>query len=220
MNKAIRRSLSIVLILVIVTGAFYLYIPPQYSIILNMNQTVGENKVDILCIGSSHLYCGIDPIQLYKEKGYAAFDLAGGSMAPWQSYYYMLEACKTQTPKLIIIDTYMIGKVQDMGYYTDSQTVENLLTFPLSMNKIKAVAESEAESKLSLLLVFPYTYDETDSYPGLSCKKIQGKKDYSLGYKYASGVIEHKDISDIAGVTDEMAIHPKNEKYLRMIIEY
>ncbi len=218
--KYIQRTLSIILILTITLGIFYLYLPPQQSILMDMNQTVGENKVDILCVGSSHVYSGINPIQLYLEHGYAAYDLAGGSMAPWQSYYYVLEACKTQNPKIVVMDVYMLGSVQDMGYYQDYQTVSNLLTFPTSINKVKALEASIADSRCSIFLMFPYTYDKIDAYHGLTCNKLKGVNDYSLGYKFMTGIEEYKNVPDVTKVVDVVPIHPKNEKYLRLLIEY
>ena len=102
-----------------------------------------------------HMHCGINPIQLYDDHGIAAYDLSGGSQSPWQSYYYIKEACKKQSPKLLIFDTYMVGAYQEVDHYQDYQTVANLLNFPISMNKFYAVMESYADSRLNILLWFP-----------------------------------------------------------------
>ena len=49
--------------------------------------TLEKDTVDVLCVGSSHVYCGINPVQLYNDYGIAAYDLAAGSQAVWYSYF-------------------------------------------------------------------------------------------------------------------------------------
>ena len=216
----LKRALAILTVLLIIGAAFYLYIPPHAGRIQNMNATLGDTKVDVLCVGSSHVYNGINPIQMYRERGIAAYDLAESSMAPWQSYYYIREACKTQHPKLLIFDTYKVGSVQDENAYQDYQTVISLQSFPFGINKMKALAESKANSRLDILLDFPYSHDDYEGYPGLTTHKSRGIKDYSFGYEYLTGTEPYPDVSDISGITDTVPLMEKNEKYLRMIIEY
>ncbi len=183
-----------------------------------MNATIGENKADVICVGSSHVYCGINPIQMYEDMGIVAYDIAEGSQAPWQSYYYIKEVCKTQKPKIIIYDTYMMGTVQSDDGYQDYQTVNNLLNGPIAFNKISAVCASKASSKIDIILNFPYNHDE--ALPGFSFNKIYGEADYSMGYHYTTSVVPYDDCIDVHEVTEVSAISEKNEKYLKQIIDY
>ena len=216
-----KRILSILVVVVVISTVFYLYLPQKQGIIETMNVTVGEDRVDVLCVGSSHMYCGINPVQLYREYGIAAYDMAVGSQAPWQSYYYIKEVCKTQHPKMIIFDTYMVGSVQDVEeHYQDYQTVANILNTSFSKNKIEAVMASKADSKVNILLRFPYTYDEIDGYTGFSLQKLYGVEDYSMGYSYRDEIEAYEDVVDVKGVKDSRTLHAKNERYLRRIIEY
>ncbi len=61
---------------------FYLYLPPRENRIDRMNTTVERDHVDILCMGSSHMTSGLNPIQMYEDYGYATYIVAGGGQAP------------------------------------------------------------------------------------------------------------------------------------------
>ncbi|WP_185752399.1 hypothetical protein [Butyrivibrio sp. AE2032] len=183
-----------------------------------MVETVGENRVDVLCFGSSHAANGFNPIQMYEDEGIAAYVITYGSQAPWQSYYYIKEACKVQNPKLIIFDTYMLGAIQNEDTYEINQPVINMLNCPLSINKIKTVMVSRADSRLDLLLVFPFNHDE--EFNGFSLNKFYGKYIDSMGYDY-KGVVVAGDVGDdVSNCMLTKAISKKNEKYLRKIIDY
>lgn len=216
------RFARIVVCIAVIVTVFYLYIPPVISCIHSMNTTVEGDSVDILCVGSSHMGYGINPIQMFEDRGYAAYSIWCGSQAPWQSYYYIKQACKYQNPDIIIYDVYTVGS-RDESEYKDYQTVENMLDTPLSVDKIEAVMESAADSKLSILLRFPYIYDEYDPEIGLSSVKFYGVYSPSMGYMYKDSVIdkvEDADYVNLRKVTEIKQISPKNEKYLRKIIGY
>ncbi|WP_022768246.1 hypothetical protein [Butyrivibrio sp. NC2007] len=214
-----KRIISVLMTVAVVIALFYLYLPPQINIIESMNETVGKDRVDVLCVGSSHVFSGINPKQMFDDKGIAAYDLAIGSQAPWQSYYYIREACRFQKPKLIVFDTYMVG-ASNADSYQDYQTVNNLLDCPLSLNKISAVLASKADSKLNILLRFPYIYDKYENFYRLTTDKFYGIKDYNFGYSRNDIIEVYNDVEDVSEVSEVLPIDPKNEKYLRLIIEF
>lgn len=215
----IARILRILICLGIILGGFYLYLPPRENIIDTMNQTAGTGHVDVLCIGSSHMGRGLNPVQMYKDHGYAAYSLWCGSQAPWQTYYYLKETLKSQKPFLVILDVYKINVTQTDDGYNDAETVNNLLDTPLSIGKIAAVSKSSADSKLDILLRFPYIHDEYASFAGLSAKKFYGRTDYSMGYEYNDEVQEFSDVIEKSGIRNVLPLSKKNEKYLRKIID-
>jgi hypothetical protein len=74
-----------------------------------------ENSVDVLVLGSSHAYQGINTSVLWNEYGYSAFNLCGAAQPIWNTYYYLEEALKTQTPKVIILDIYSMHYSTEYG---------------------------------------------------------------------------------------------------------
>lgn len=216
----LNRSIRVISCLMIIAVVFYLIIPPRPGMASTLKSTYEDKPLDILCVGSSHMMNGLNPIQMFHENGYAAYDFANISQAPWQSYFYIKEACKVKDPRLIIVDVYTMGTRQDVeNQYKDYQTVANLSGFPLSFNKISAAFASKAESRPDILLRFPYL-EIYRPFCGLTVNKFTGEKDLSLGYRVFTKVEPYYDAVDVRGVTDCVPIHPKNEKYLRLIIEY
>ena len=63
-----------------------------------------EDSVDVLVLGTSCGYAGVNTNILFEEYGIAAYNLCGAEQPYWISYYYLEEALKTQTPKLILLD--------------------------------------------------------------------------------------------------------------------
>ena len=163
---------------------------------------------------------GINPIQMYKDNGYAAYSVASSSQSPWQSLYYIKEACKTQPPKMVILDTYKMATPD----YRDYQTVNNLLNAPLSIDKCLAVMESIADSRLSVLFRFPYIHDDYNGFKGFGLDKFYGIQLFSMGYSYNNNIDtseqELYSLTDARDITESEAISEKDERSLRKIIEY
>lgn len=65
-----------------------------------------KNSIDILFFGASHVYCGINPIQLWQERGITSFVRSSSGQTAAQSLYLLKEALRTQTPRLVCLDVY------------------------------------------------------------------------------------------------------------------
>lgn len=65
-----------------------------------------KNSIDILFFGTSHVYCGINPIQLWQERGVTSFVRSSSGQTAAQSLYLLKEALRTQTPRLVCLDVY------------------------------------------------------------------------------------------------------------------
>ena len=67
-----------------------------------------NNNIDILLLGNSHLYTGINPKNLSATLGVNAFILAAPGTNISDSYFGLKEAIKKTKPKLVVIETYGI----------------------------------------------------------------------------------------------------------------
>lgn len=67
-----------------------------------------ENSIDVIFLGSSHIYNGVNPIVFYEKTGLTGFDLASSSQDIATGYFYLKEALEYQTPKYVLLDTYGI----------------------------------------------------------------------------------------------------------------
>lgn len=68
-----------------------------------------NNNIDVLLLGSSHLYTGINPKNLSATLGVNSFILASPGTNIADTYYGLKEAIKTTKPKLVVIETYGIS---------------------------------------------------------------------------------------------------------------
>lgn len=158
---------------------------------------IEKDTVDVLCVGSSHVYCSINPVQMYDDYGIAAYDLSAGSQAIWYSYYFILEALKTQKPDVVILDVYTV--IEPDGYF-DKKIEGNLLNMKPSYTKYEALRAADADDIASILFEFPITHSRY--------KQLQ-KEDYSirknngffLGYLYETRIVPYskEQITDVRG---------------------
>jgi len=63
-----------------------------------------KNTMDVLFVGSSHVYSGYCPAILWREYGVSAYNVYAWSMQPWTAYYYICEALKSQSPDVVFLD--------------------------------------------------------------------------------------------------------------------
>lgn len=80
----------------------------NYMAKLNEFYSLENDTLDYIGAGSSHMYCTINPLEVWKESGIAGFILATQQQPLMASYHYIKEAFKTQSPKYVILEGYMI----------------------------------------------------------------------------------------------------------------
>tara|TARA_Y100001970_G_scaffold80605_1_gene102346 strand:+ start:6536 stop:7840 length:1305 start_codon:yes stop_codon:yes gene_type:complete len=104
----------------------------KWSYIYNNN-----TNIDILFMGSSHTYTGINPNVLDDLIGLESFILGSASQNIIQTYFNLVEVLKYKNPKLIIIGLNSIITNKEktkLGYY-----YENLDGMKLTINKYQSI---------------------------------------------------------------------------------
>ncbi len=101
------RLVCFCLIAVLLTAyASYVLTPKNdYGICSMLNYySQPENTIDVLAVGTSMFYAGINTNILWAEYGISSYDLCSAEQPFWVSYYTIQEALKTQSPKIILLD--------------------------------------------------------------------------------------------------------------------
>ena len=101
-----------------------------------------QNSISYLFLGSSHVYCGINPMQIQEKTGEKAVLVSSGMQTLTESYYCLEEALKYQKPKAVYVDLYGAYKEFTETNYT------NLDCMRLSFTKVKLVREAFADTRL------------------------------------------------------------------------
>ncbi len=70
----------------------------------------GEPKdtIDVLVVGDSESYTTVSPMQLWKEQGVPSYVCGQPGQEIQQSYYMLKTALKTQSPKVVLLETNVI----------------------------------------------------------------------------------------------------------------
>lgn len=69
-----------------------------------------ENSIDVLGIGTSHLYSALNPAVLAYYTGLSSYDFAGQCQPMEITYTYLEEALKTQKVQLVILDIFALSE--------------------------------------------------------------------------------------------------------------
>ncbi|HOO27524.1 MAG TPA: hypothetical protein PLU43_03595, partial [Lachnospiraceae bacterium] len=106
--------------------------------------TNDENSIDVLFMGSSHSYSNVNTGVLYDDFGIAAYDLGGAEQLLWNDYYWLVEALKTQKPKVIVLEIFSTGMIKDD--FQGAWIMENLYGMKLSKNYYESVKKSTLDT--------------------------------------------------------------------------
>ncbi|MBQ7765272.1 MAG: hypothetical protein IJ397_00340 [Lachnospiraceae bacterium] len=124
-----------------------------------------DGLIDLVFMGSSHCYCGINPSVLWDTYGISAFDMAISGQDKSSTYHTLKELLKTQSPKVVCID--MWGLVFE-EHGVESNVYRNMLSMKTSANSIDLVQSYiEKEEQADYILRWPIVhtrYRELQTY--------------------------------------------------------
>lgn len=217
MGKAIIKIFTFVLIFCLLfQGFIHVYSFKDNPGITGMKSFYMQenNSMDAIFVGTSVVFDGINTGVLWEKYGIAAFDLAGAAQPIWNSYFFIKESLKTQSPKVVVLDVLAFRITED--YMEHSRIIGNNFGFKMSLDYLRSLKASAEEEHIDYLLRFP-TYHTR--YEELSEKDFQGyDKDYK-GFQYLEGTSVESSRPE-GFETDEIGeITEKNEMYLRKICE-
>lgn len=178
-----------------------------------------EDTVDVLLLGTSHMGMNVDPSILWEEQGIAAYSCWGGMQPTWNTYFFLKECLKYQTPKLVVMDTHLA--TNDIEYDTYENTVKNIVGMRMSKNKIDAInVSARPEYKYSVLLGIPtYHY----RYASLTAEDFQNffwnRHTEIQSNTYIGDRIQPIHIPDYTHITETAELSEKLGTYLLKIID-
>jgi hypothetical protein len=210
------------------SGASWFFRPGTGGITSQIQREV-PFTIDVLFVGSSHIFAGINPSVLWLDKGIAAFNYTSANQPLWNSYNYIIETLKTQSPAIIVLDVFYVYRYYENGYAPNQQYI--FWTFPFSANKINMVNTSvkpeERVSGLIDLLFFHTRWRDIniDSLPYTGRAYAEKSNFRYKGYWVNEGFTAIGDIPATynsfvyPSTTDTGELHEKNLLYLVNIIE-
>ncbi len=103
----------------------------------------GREQYQVLFFGSSHMFNGVLPLQLYRDYGIASYNLGMTNEYPSTTYWRMVDALDRQAPDLVVVDVYRALSDAKIGQSdSDLAFLHNSMdSMPLSLTKVRALAD-------------------------------------------------------------------------------
>ncbi len=171
-----------------------------------------DNSIDVIFLGSSHIGMNVDTEVLCRDYGIAAYKIWGPIQPVWNSYFNLVEALKTQKPKLVVFET--LSMSHNIEYQTYAHTVMNVSGMKMSLNKIQNILVS-AEPQYHSALITNFSLYHT-RYNELTAQDFEN---YFWNYQYNRDKNFHYDDNAVYAAnapefTDEkLPLGEKQQKY-------
>lgn len=188
-----------------------------------------ENTVDVLNMGSSRIFMNVNPAVLWETYGIASFDLCAGAQPLWNTYYFLEEALKTQSPRVIVLDTYFACLAEEYSNEVP-RDIKSLFPLKLSLTKLRALQASIPTERLGPMGMefFQYhgRYQELDrnDFTNTQVEYLFAPDNPDIlsswkGYVCNFALTPFEKRTDKVAKTECVELYPKVEEYLRKIIE-
>ena len=126
-----------------------------------------SNTIDVLFLGSCNMYSSISPVLMYEEYGVTGYAMACPDQELSTSYYFLKEALKTQSPKVVVVEALFF--TQENSSKREYYNRFALDYMPLSLNKLSMayelasresefMQERDATAPDALLTFFSYIF--------------------------------------------------------------
>ena len=217
--KKRRELLAILLAAAVFVGVTYsaawLLIPVRtnYGSTWESYRQEERDSIDVLFFGSSMVYCDVVPAILWEETGLRSYVMAGPEQTVPITYYYLREACRTQSPQAVVVELTGMFFEEFQNY-----TKANISYMPWSENRLLATLyAAEHEEQFGLLFPLYHYHDRVYSVsPAEIQQHLSPRLDLMAGYTVLNTKAEQLTPAkrDLSADTDT---YRNNLRYLEKI---
>ncbi|MCQ2519755.1 MAG: hypothetical protein MJ107_04385 [Lachnospiraceae bacterium] len=150
MKKYILEIIGIICVLsLLIKGSVYIVRPDntdQCVATIEAFHNLPENSIDVLFLGSSHGWRGVNVLEMYEQYGQAVYNYGGNWQRLSTESLFFYDALRTQKPKVVFLETYRVNELiidQDLDgeiYYTRA-----ISHFPYKWNYLKQAFGKELD---------------------------------------------------------------------------
>ena len=174
---------------------------------------------DVIFVGSSTVFSGINPGILWEKEGISSFVRANASQPMWISYYMVEDALRCRKPELVCIDTTFIK--YDDDFVEEPSSRKSIDGMRLSLSKLNCIKASMGEDEKMLEYIIPLFRFHT-RWKELKWEDIRYawyNRPVTLNGYIEDTVVEGTDDDELIYTAQVRDISPKNVEYLRKTIE-
>ena len=146
-----------------------------------------KNTIDVLYVGDSNVYTGVSPLEIYNNIGVTGFSASTPGQDTIGSYYVAKEFFKTQSPKVVMLDTGELFTTKE--FFTELSTRSEIDYMNFSFDKLDLINEDymdfSIKEKLSFLFPIIRFHDRYQRLTEFDIRKLILKSETSYkGYLY------------------------------------
>lgn len=186
--------------------------------------TEPKNSIDIALIGSSDLYSGFVPVELWDNYGYTSTVISTPKQTVQRSYTFLEELLNVQSPRLVVIET-------DMFY--QGVPLEKKAQIEIDKPKYLSVI-SKAKKIIKLISTFPIgenlenhftVFMFHDTWKTLKTNQLKKfiRNDSEItcehGYNFNKIIYPIKDNDRMAATNEIEAIPDENVPYIQKMLD-
>ncbi len=205
----IGKSIAFLMILVIVlVGTNTILLPKTYinnavwpsTSKFNQFYEMDKDSIDVLFIGSSVAANAFSPQEIYDSYGIRSYNLASQQQSVFFNYFWLKEALKTQSPKVVVMDSKFLFTLHPESPVNTTEgigreIVDNMRWSKNKIDMIDALTDLDSsQSKLSFYLTniryhsrwteldesdFNFSLSESDLLKGQSILTAYGEDSYT-----------------------------------------
>ncbi len=144
-------------------------------------KSLDENSVDVIFLGTSHVYSGVDPMYIYENSGITGYALGCAGLHYDLAALSLEEILRTQSPKVVFLDMSAI--------HYNSQQKESLIhifadQISFSVPKLKYAFQNGSASPLDIMFPLFRYHSRWDEISQTDFRYVFGELDetYTRGH--------------------------------------
>lgn len=120
-----------------------------------------EDSLDVLYLGTSHIMCGVSPMRIWQQQGITGYSIATERQYMGLTYYWLQEAFKYQSPKLVVLDAMTLFAWPFSDFESrQRKALDYMKMSSVKRDAIKAICDySEEADPLSYYIPFVAYHD-------------------------------------------------------------
>lgn len=243
LKRLIEVAAACILFALVCRGLNFLYVEDDERARIMWHNFYGQDEnIDYICVGSSHVFNGVDPEILGLKTGENYYNMATTGQRLRESYYIIKEASHRNRLKGVYLDLYFLISIEGMGDYDNFGAIsggwENLDYRKVSWDRLDTFFHlNPPEYYISAALPFTrfreHLWNVEWIYSMQKSKRRPEYQNYQYGWESENGKAEYTEKGyfyhtlqmenpcfHLESVPASMRMTGEAEEYLRKIIEY
>ena len=114
-----------------------------------------EDTLDVVYLGSSHSFCSISPLEIWKQQGITGYNVSTSAAKVWQSYYLLEEAFRTQHPKVVALEVLRLESQEPQQEAFNRESLDDMKWGKARIGLIRTSLRKNPDGEYALSYLFP-----------------------------------------------------------------